>query len=183
MKIRSILSALLIASGLRAHAFDLKEASTERFKVSYVEPEKVPEMKDLPDYYPGRESAIRDDQAAVQRGDSEKDRLQRRQMHFRHAVYPIRVTDTTTGIIYEVAKDRRTITATNPKGEKLWAVNPFEDAKLKPYRVKHPIIFYFGKSQPGAPRKGKLQLGLEFDSSQFGTLDLADGEFRFLGQD
>jgi len=183
MKLNSILAVLWIAFGLPASAFDPKEASTERFKVSYVEPEKIPEMKDLPEHYSGRDMAIKDDEAAGKRGESEKERLKRRQMHFRDAAYPIRVTDQTTGTVYQVESDRRTITATNLKGDVLWKVNPFVDAKLVPYRMKHPVIVYFGKAPEEWVKKEEPQLGLGFNSSQFGTLRLSDGKFTFHGQD
>lgn len=183
MKQLRILLVFPLVFNLAALPFDTKEASTERFKVSYVEPEKVPEMKDLPEHYSSREEAIKEDSAALQRGESEKDRLQRRQLYFRMAAYPIRVTDKTTGTVYQVESDRRTITATNLKGHVLWKVNPFVDAKLEPYRKKHPIISYFGKLQPWAEKKDQWLLGVGFNSSQFGSLDLASGKFTFLGQD
>ncbi len=182
MKAISILPILWFACVLPAAAFDLKEASTERFQVSYVEPERVPDIKELPDYYSGRAQAIKDDAWYAAGGGPEKDRLKMTQLHFRDIAYPIRVTDKVTGIVYEVAGDRRTITATNPKGEVLWKVNPFGDAKLEPYRLKHPVICYFGKTANLANRSGLL-LGVGFNSSQFGTLRLSDGKFTFEGQD
>lgn len=105
-------------------------------------------------------------------------------MHFRDALFPIRVTDAITGVVYEVHEDRRTVSASKADGTLIWRVNPFKDAGLEPYRMKHPIIVDFGKAPshyPAGQRDRYLSLG--FNSSQFGVIELSTGAFTFAGQD
>ena len=174
--------ALLLALCPLASAFDTEKASTDRFKVAYVEPDVIPPITDLPDFYLGRNSAIEGEKSAVKNGTSTKDILLSRRNHFQHALYPIRVTDKVTGFIYELQSDRRTIIAKKPDGEILWKINPFKDAGLEPYRVAHPFIYYFGRSSNTSNLKGPV-LGITFTSSQFGDIELQTGKFHWRGQD
>ena len=184
MKTLSITYILLVALYLPAIAFDTEKASTERFKVAYVEPKELPSLEKLPSYYPGREVALRNEKEHIQLGTSPEALNQFRRMHFRDALFPIRVTDTVTGNIYEVQEDRRTIIATKADGTRIWKVNPFKDAGLEPYRSPHPIIAYFGKASSGYPTGKRDQyLGVGFNSSQFGAIDLKSGTFTGSGQD
>lgn len=181
---RRIVSILLVlfASAVSGFAFDTEKASDKRFKVSFVEPEELPPISDLPAYFPDRESVISDEALSVKRGDPAEDIRKMRVLHFRYGLYPIRVVDQETGNTYEVQGDRRTIIAKKRDGEILWKVNPFVDAKLEPYRVEHPFIVYFGKSPNRSNLKGPV-LGINFSSSQFGNIELATGKFHFGGQD
>lgn len=181
MKPHFLAALLLFGVSQFVSAFDTEEASTERFKVAYVEPKVTPPITDLPLYYDERDQAIRDEQVQSKDGTDPKDILKMRQLHLRQALYPIRVTDKETGIVYEVQSDRRTITATKPDGTIIWKINPFVDAKLEPYRVKHPFIVYFGKSNQ-SNLKGAV-LGIAFNSSQFGAIELESGKFHWRGQD
>ena len=177
------LAALLLFGGSQiVSAFDTDKASTERFKVAYVEPKEIPPLTDLPHYFTERAEAIRNEQIATKRGDDPKDILKMRQLYLRQALYTIRVTDKETGIVYEVQSDRRTISATKQDGTMIWKVNPFVDAKLEPYRVKHPFIGYFGKNLNQSNIKEPV-LGISFNSSQFGVIELESGKFHFSGND
>ena len=163
-------------------AFDTEKASNERFRVTYVEPKVAPPLTDLPEHYLGREEAIEYEQKQIEKGIDPKQLLKDRVLYFRQALYPIRVTDIKTGMIYEVQSDRRTITAKKPDGTLVWKVNPFIDAKLEPYRMKHPYISYFGKTRNSMNLKGSV-LGISFTSSQFGIIELEAGKFHWEGQD
>ena len=181
MKLHALFGLLLLGVGQVAFAFDTEKASDARFQVAYVEPVTPPDLSVLPSYYGNRAMALADEAAALRRGVS-ADVDYVRKLHLRAAVYPIRVTDRESGIVYEVRNDRRTITATRPTGEVIWTVDPFVDARLKPYRMEHPVIVYFGPSAGRDNRKGPF-LAVTFNSSQFGVLDLATGKFDFAGQD
>lgn len=182
MKPQYLAALLLFGVSQTVSAFDTEKASTERFKVAYVEPEATPPLTDLPLYFNERDHAIRDEQIETKRGDDPKGILKMRQLYLRQALYPIRVTDKETGIVYEVRNDRRTITATKPDGTVIWKVNPFVDAKLKPYRFKHPFIVYFGMTLNQSNIKEPV-LGIGFNSSQFGDIELESGKFHFGGND
>jgi hypothetical protein len=182
MKLHYLFALLLYGACQIVSAFDTKKASTDRFTVVYVEPKEVPPLSDLPSHFTERAEAIRNEEIALKRGDDPKDILQMRQLYLRQALYPIRATDKETGIIYEVQSDRRTITATKPDGTLVWKVNPFVDAKLEPYRFKHPFIVYFGKTLNQSNIKEPV-LGIAFNSSQGGVIELESGKFHFGGND
>ena len=184
MKATLLASILTLSSLCLAQAFDPEKASTERFKVSFVETDKLPPLSEISKLFYGRESALKGQKELIELGADAKRLDQFRRTRLRHLYFPIRITDTETGNIYEVQKDRRTIVGKTRDGKLLWKVNPFEDAKLKPYRVKHPIITYFGKStMPVRTEKGDRFLGVAFNSSQFGVIDLSSGSFTFHGND
>ena len=183
------MKALLFASlglatlNLSAIAFDTEKASTERFKVAYVEPNAPPPITDLPQYYRERDQAIRDEQAQTKAGSDPKDILKMRQLHLRQAVYPIQVTDKQTGIVYKVQSDRRTITATRADGTIIWKINPYEDAKLKPYRADHPFIVEIWSPKTNVSNRKAPFLSIVFTGGQFGDLDLASGRYTYTGSD
>ena len=182
MKPHYLAALLLFGVSQIVSAFDTDKASTDRFKVAYVEPKVTPPLTDLPPYFNERAEAIRNEQIETKRGDDPKDILKMRQLYLRQALYPIRVTDKETGIVYEVQSDRRTITATKHDGTLVWKVSPFVDAKLEPYRFKHPFIVYFGKALNQSNIKEPV-LGISFNSSQFGVIELESGKFHFGGND
>ncbi|MGJ8635102.1 MAG: hypothetical protein ACSHX7_14395 [Luteolibacter sp.] len=85
---------------------------------------------------------------------------------------------------YIVAKDRRNVQAYNQDGSLRWKTNPFNDAKLGPYRFPHPQIFYIGKPQPWQLEgHDRDSIAILFNSSQFGIINPRTGEFTFQGQD
>lgn len=182
MKSHFLAVLLLLGVSQFVSAFDTEKASTERFNVTYVEPKVTPPITDLPLYFTERDQAILDEKIGTERGDPREDILNMRQLYLRQAFYAIQVTDKQTGIVYEVQSDRRTITATKPDGTLVWKVNPFVEAKLEPYRVKHPFIVYFGKTQNQSNLKVPV-LGITFNSSQFGVIELESGKFHPQGQD
>jgi hypothetical protein len=98
---------------------------------------------------------------------------------------PFSYKDLHTNITLQVEPDGRHVTATSPEGKVLWRRNPFVDAKMQPYRQARPII---RKLEPAsewalAHFPGKAVVGINFSSSQFGVIDLATGDFTYLGQD
>ena len=103
------------------------------------------------------------------------------------AYAPKAYKDAITGIIFYVETDGRHVTAINADGEILWHRNPFADAKLQPYRIDVPRIVYIGKTsqtmEAAHAKSGKRVVGISFDSSQFGELDVKMGVFTFSGQD
>jgi hypothetical protein len=91
-------------------------------------------------------------------------------------ISPILYQDSETGNLYFVESDGRHITAFTAQGKMHWHRNPFEDARLPPYRVSKPVIVSIKSSQ----EQGRLLL--TYSSSQFGWLDKVTGEFKFRGQ-
>jgi hypothetical protein len=177
------LSAILLFGIIQAlSAFDTVKVSNERFKVAHVEPDVTPPSTDLPLFFTRRDEAIRNERSEIRKRTDPKDVLRMRQVYFRYALHPIRVTDKVTGIVYEVQSDRRTITATKPDGTLIWKFDPFVDSKLEPYRMKHPFIVYFGssKNQSNVKETGPA---ISFNSSQFGVIELGPGKFHWGGQD
>jgi hypothetical protein len=176
-----LLALALIPCG---HAFDVEMASTERFKVSYVEPKKLPTLEAISKQFFGREHVLKMEQEAIASGVTGKELRKVRRIQLEYYYFPIRVTDSKTGNTYEVQKDRRTIIARTNDGKVIWKANPFEDGQLGPYRVEHPFIVYFGKSANAINAgNGNHFLGIAYNSSQFGQIRLADGSFQFGGND
>ncbi|MCE9609574.1 MAG: hypothetical protein K8R23_05130 [Chthoniobacter sp.] len=94
-------------------------------------------------------------------------------------VEPKVLTDAKTRITYYLESDGRHVSAIAPDGKILWHRDPFNDAKLWPYRVSKPVITYFKFAEKAA----KPAIAINFNSSQFGTLDLTTGSFQYEGQD
>lgn len=92
-----------------------------------------------------------------------------------------------SGILFYVESDGRHVTAINPDGKILWSSDPFADAHLEFYRTKTPRIVYIGKVSQRAESywvaKGKRVIGITFNSSQFGEIDMKTGEFMSGGRD
>lgn len=142
-------------------AFEVEQASSKRFKGSYVESESVPSLSVIPKQFHGRARALRNERQAIEAGMAKEEIDEIRRLFLREMYVPIRVTDPKTGTVYEVQSNRRTTTATSKAGKILWKVNPFKDAKLKPYRVPHPFIGYIGKStRAERAEKGDLFLAV-----------------------
>jgi hypothetical protein len=101
--------------------------------------------------------------------DAESDDLQETRLKY---------LDPDTEKLFFVEEDGRHLVARNRYGKVLWRRNPFIDGKLKPHRVNEPIIVWV------EPRtcSGKKELGIAFDSGQFGCVDMGTGDFQFLGQ-
>jgi hypothetical protein len=100
---------------------------------------------------------------------------------------PYTFNDTNSGISFQVESDGRHITAIDSVGKTLWRRDPFADAHLEFYRTKTPKIIYIGKgnnrSEEYWAKEGKKVIGITFNSSQFGELDIKTGDFFFGGQD
>jgi len=92
--------------------------------------------------------------------------------------------DKVSETIFYVESDGRHVSAVDQKGKILWHRDPFTDAKLEPYRRARPVICWIGPPSEWSieGRKGKF-IGIAFDSSQFGIINVANGEFICLGQD
>ncbi|WP_248362682.1 hypothetical protein [Anaeromyxobacter oryzae] len=60
----------------------------------------------------------------------------------------------------------------------------FHGCRGQALRVAKPLILFIGKPAqwPHVPTKG-VAIALAYNSSQFGVLDGATGDFTFLGQD
>ncbi|MBI4851268.1 MAG: hypothetical protein HY819_05520 [Acidobacteria bacterium] len=105
---------------------------------------------------------------------------------------PLTYKDKESGIILYVETNGRHISAINKDGEVIWLRNPFEDANLKAYRVDYPQITYLGAAQKWMidsmivedPVNSKHTfVEIDFNSSQFGVINLTNGKFTFMGQD
>jgi hypothetical protein len=104
-------------------------------------------------------------------------------------VTPRTLVDPRTKISYFLDSDGRHISAIAPNGKLIWRLDPFEEARLSPYRFSRPIIIYFEfpseewwrhKTQYG---KRTEFICVNYNSSQFGLLRKSSGQFIFEGQD
>jgi hypothetical protein len=104
-------------------------------------------------------------------------------------VTPRILVDHETGISYFLDSDGRHVSAVSPAGKLIWRVDPFEEVRLEPYRVAHPVLLYFDfpdakwwehKTQYG---KRTEFICVGYNSSQFGILRKSSGQFIFEGQD
>ncbi len=86
--------------------------------------------------------------------------------------------------IYYVEGDGRHVVAMTCDGVLLWREDPFAQAELEPYRFDHPRIVWIGEASQGPvdDRRGDF-IAISYDSTQFGLIDTATGEFIFQGQD
>jgi hypothetical protein len=99
--------------------------------------------------------------------------------------------DKQTDVLLYVESDGRHLAAVSPKGELLWVRDPFVDQNLCPYRTSRPIIVYVGPTswsgdESSIAKHFKIDshvVEIRFDSSQFGVVDLSNGQFFFAGQD
>jgi hypothetical protein len=100
--------------------------------------------------------------------------------------------DPRTGIAFYVESDGRHVGAIGPDGKLLWVRNPFEDAKMCPYRSARPVIASLKAADTLAGLTDALKhrgfnpnhpfLWIAFDSSQSGLIDERTGDFLFEGQ-
>jgi hypothetical protein len=82
--------------------------------------------------------------------------------------------------------DGKHLSAIDFEGRVLWTRSPFADAHLEPYRVAEPRIVQIYAPLPWMLKAAKAKSGfaaLQFESTQFGVVDLKTGTFLFLGQD
>jgi hypothetical protein len=100
---------------------------------------------------------------------------------------PMAYADRATETLFYVESDGRHLSAIAFSGKVLWTRNPFVEAHLKPYRVKNPQIVFIGRADPSSLPDGydkkALFIGISFESTQFGVVDAAKGDFTFQGQD
>jgi len=100
---------------------------------------------------------------------------------------PFVYADPELGTLFYVESDGRHLSAISCDGKVLWTRDPFVDAKLKRYRFWRPTIDHIGPAHPMhllvAPDPTARYLAIGFNSSQFGILNVANGDFTFLGQD
>lgn len=99
---------------------------------------------------------------------------------------PLTYKDPKSGTVFYVESDGRHVSAIDSEGRILWCKDPFADAKLEFYRTKEPKIVYIGALNEVMTKvfkdKGEF-IAITFNSSQFGALNMATGEFTFEGQD
>ncbi|HEV7404429.1 MAG TPA: hypothetical protein VGO11_15925 [Chthoniobacteraceae bacterium] len=98
---------------------------------------------------------------------------------YEESLQPKALVHPTTHVVYYLESDGRTVSAISPEGKILWHRDPLRDAGVGPYRYAKPVIngFIFADKTP-EPKA----LSIGYNSSQFGLLDLATGDFRFQGQ-
>ena len=97
--------------------------------------------------------------------------------------------DPRNSLSFYVESDGRHVAAFDSDGALLWVRNPYEDARLCPYRTPRPVIARLESrelTEVYAKRIGAIAdhayLSVQFDSSQFGVIDEGDGHFIFEGQ-
>ena len=99
---------------------------------------------------------------------------------------PVAYVDKKAHLVVYAESDGKHLSAIDFEGRVLWTRSPFADAHLKPYRVAEPRIAGIYAPLPWmlAGAKGKdAFVALEFESTQFGLVDLKSGKFFSLGQD
>ena len=99
---------------------------------------------------------------------------------------PVAYVDKKLQLVVYAETDGKHLSAIDFDGRVLWTRSPFVDAHLKPYRVAEPRIVHVYAPLPwmleGA-KKGTAFAAVEFESTQFGVVDLKSGQFFSLGQD
>lgn len=94
-----------------------------------------------------------------------------------------------SGIVISVAADRRTVSASDALGRRLWTEDPCDAAGLKPYRFVRPVIARIGPFsgrdswKAACAARKEPAVALSYDSTQFGCLNALTGRFVMLGQD
>jgi hypothetical protein len=103
---------------------------------------------------------------------------------------PLSYLDKQTDTLLYLEGDGRHLVAISSAGKILWLRNPFVDANLCPYRNERPVIVSVGPV-PGSGREDLIArkwkrnshlIEIHFDSSQFGVVDIKNGDFLFNGQ-
>jgi hypothetical protein len=92
------------------------------------------------------------------------------------------IIDSVSGNKFYLDSSKIFITAVDSKGKLLWKTDPWKDNNLMEYRVNRPIIVYFNfaSSKDSAHKK---EIGISYNNSQFGRIELISGKFTFRGQD
>jgi hypothetical protein len=97
---------------------------------------------------------------------------------------PVAYVDKKLRIVFYAESDGRHLSAIDFDGRVLWTRNPFVDAHLKPYRVAEPRIVGIYRPLPWMVEGQKRSfVAIEFESTQFGVVDVKSGQFFSLGQD
>jgi hypothetical protein len=92
----------------------------------------------------------------------------------------------TSGTILYVESDGLHVCAISKEGRILWNKNPFQDARLEPYRFSQPQIIYVGPAQKWMLERVRSKsdfIQIQYNSTQTGILNILTGEFEFMGQD
>jgi hypothetical protein len=105
---------------------------------------------------------------------------------------PFTFKDPRTSISFYVESDGRHLAAIDSVGKLLWVRNPFEDSHLCPYRNPRPSISSISTIEISPHMAEKMRAGgidpnhnfveIKFDSSLFGVVDEANGDFQMWGQ-
>lgn len=93
--------------------------------------------------------------------------------------------DPASGTIFYVESDGRHLAAISGNGKLLWNREPHKDAQVDNYRTDRPQIIYIGPARDVDARgvSKKQFIEITFNNSQFGTVKMSNGDFKFLGQD
>ena len=108
--------------------------------------------------------------------------------HLRQFPGPQTYKDADSGVSIYIESDGRHVAAISQDGKVLWHRDPFADAHLRAYRTKQPRIVWVGQPQKwmietmSGKGSGKF-IGISYDSSQSGVVDIKTGDFTFMGQD
>jgi len=91
------------------------------------------------------------------------------------------IVDTESGTQFQLDTTQIYITAITSNNDTLWKIDPWKDNNLGEYRLKRPIIIYFMFKTDEIT--GRKVIAIDYNSSQFGTVELKTGQFTFLGND
>ncbi len=111
----------------------------------------------------------------------------------------ITLYDFATQTSFVLDSSRTVISAFDKKGKLKWKTNPYKDNKVREYRTNNPIIVYYsmGLTKNYYRRRispfsteisdyfylKKMLISISYNNSQFGSIDLNDGFYYFMGQD
>ena len=91
------------------------------------------------------------------------------------------IIDSESGTQYQLDTTQIYITAITSNNDTIWRTDPWKDNNLGEYRVKRPIIIYFMFKTDEIT--GRKVIAIDYNSSQFGTVELKTGQFLFSGND
>lgn len=107
---------------------------------------------------------------------------------------PYALRDVDSGVTYEVEADGRHVSATDKYGALLWYRDPFADSHLTHYRTDTPRIVSFDFHKRGESENWNLPervfhnnevrkfISISFNSTQYGFMDITNGDFILTGQ-
>jgi hypothetical protein len=97
---------------------------------------------------------------------------------------PVAYSDKKLQRVFYVESDGQHLSCIGFDGKVMWTRVPFVDARLEPYRMEKPRIVFIGQPLPWMlkDRKGTF-VAINFESTQFGVIDIDSGTFYFWGQD